>query len=76
MLYYFKMGVNNLIIKMFDTLKTAERERNKLDQEFEILREKNAKRSAVIKKDIDSKSKEFTTRKRQRSKDFDIIRNK
>lgn len=61
---------------MFKLIKTVEREKKELNQEYNMLREKNSKRSIEVKKSIEQKSKEFASRKSSRDKHFDIIRNK
>lgn len=65
-----------LIRKVLKTIKIAEREKEQLNKEYEILQEKNAKRSAIVKKNINHKSKEFASKKASRDKRFDIIRSK
>lgn len=57
-------------------MKTVEREKEELNQEYELLREKNSNRSTEVKKSIEQKSKEFASRKASRDKHFNIIRNK
>ena len=65
-----------LIRKVLKTIRVAEREKEQLNKEYEILHEKNAKRSATVKKNIDHKSKEFASKKASRDKHFNIIRSK
>ena len=65
-----------MIKKVFKLMKIVEREKEELNKEYEILRDKNSKRSTEIKKCIEQKSKEFASRKASRDKQFDIIRNK
>ena len=57
-------------------MKTVEREKEELNQEYGLLREKNSRRSTVVKKNIEQKSKEFASKKASRDKHFDIIRSK
>ena len=57
-------------------MKTVEREKEELNKEYEILREKNSSRSTEVKKSIEQKSKEFASRKVSRDKHFNFIRNK
>lgn len=57
-------------------MKTVEHEKEELNKEYEILREKNSSRSTEVKKSIEQKSKEFASRKSSRDKYFNIIRNK
>ena len=68
--------VNILIRKVLRTIKEAERDKEELDKQYEFLREKNAIRSADVKKSMNQKSKEFATKKALRNKHFDSIRSK
>lgn len=49
---------------------------NKLNKEFEQLSQDNQQRAADIKKSLNRKSSLFNQRKKEKSKQFDIIRNK
>lgn len=65
-----------LIKRVFKTIKTVECEKELLNKEYEILKEKNLKRSTDIRNNISEKSKEFASKKELRSKHYNIIRNK
>lgn len=65
-----------MIGKVFRTIKKAELEKEELNKQYEALRDKNTKRSAEVKLNMDKKSKEFATRKSLRNKHFDSIRSK
>lgn len=65
-----------LIRKVLRTIKEAERDKEELNKQYEILHKKNATRSAEVKKSRVQKSKEFATQKATRSKHFDSIRSK